>query len=345
MKHSLLQLRNLCLTLVILATAPVIALSAESLPAEKAGTIGKPQGRIAFLRDGNVWVMDANGANQQLVCEVANADGRLTWSPDGKKIVFTRSGQVNVQAPDNSGGLHKLYDLFLADMDSAYANNTLYWFPLTGDMGNRDPEWSADGNRIVFWKDMNANKVNAGEPNYQICTMDSPGILMVPQGAKTEILREDWESAEEFLIAPTMNANGDVACVSLYDMKPQGLLVLPRGEYMMSMDSVKALARKNRNCVAPAWSPDGKWLTFVNNDLKDGGLYIATPDLKEKYLVFTPPPATNMYTVAPSFSPDSKWLTFSTADGSIWICDITGTGARRLSGPGADKFPAWSKTP
>jgi Tol biopolymer transport system component len=74
-------------------------------------------------------------------------------------------------------------------------------------------------------------------------------------------------------------------------------------------------------------------------------LYIASPDLKERYLVFAPPPGTSLHTVSPSFSPDSKWLTFSTTDGSIWICDITGTGARRLSGPGDDKFSAWSKTP
>jgi len=85
-------------------------------------------------------------------------------------------------------------------------------------------------------------------------------------------------------------------------------------------------------------------LAYVNNNLNEGGLYITTPDLKEKYLVFNPPLG-NLYIlpVAPSFSPDSKWLTFSTTDGSVWICDITGNGARRLSGPGLDKFPAWSK--
>lgn len=345
MKRTLMDLMKPCLALAFVAMIPMTALPFDKLPAEKAGTIGKLQGRIAFVRDGNIWAMDANGANQQLVSEVGNADGRLTWSPDGKKIIFTRSGQVNVQAPDNSGGQHKLYDLFLADIDSVYAGMTMYWFPLTGDVGNRDPEWSVDGSKIVFWKDLNANNVNASEPNYQICIMEPPEDTLMPYKAKTKILRTDWKGAKEFLIAPTMNANGDIACVCLYDMKPQGLVVLPKDKYMMPMDSLKTLARKNLNCVAPAWSPDGKWLAYVNNDLNDGGLYIAAPDLKEKYLVFKPPPSTNMYTVAPSFSPDSKWLTFSTVDGSVWISDITGNGARRLTGPGSDKFPAWSKTP
>jgi len=338
MKHFLLEMKNACFVFALLATIPSITLSAEKMPAEKAGTIGDPQGRIAFIRDGNVWVMDAKGANQQLICEVTNADGRLSWSPDGKTIMFTRSGKVDLQAPDFSGGQHKVYDIFTASMDSAYQNNKSWWYRLTNDMGNRDPEWNASDSMVVFCKDMNANKVNAFEPNYQICTMD-------PQGENLKILREDWETVEKFLIAPTMNANGDIACVCVFQQKPQGLLVLPKGQYNIPMDSVKALALMNRDCVGPVWSGDGKWLAYINNNLNDGGLYIASADLKERYLVFTPPPSTNLNTISPSFSPDSKWLTFSTTDGSIWICDIAGNGARRLSGPGSDKFPAWSKTP
>lgn len=338
MKHSSLKLRNLCLTLAVLAAVPAPALSAENMPADRAGPIGTLQGRIAFVRDGNVWIMAASGADQELISESLNADGRLSWSPDGKKIAFTRSGNVNVQAPDGSGGVHKLYDLFVAYIDTAHANNLQFWYSLTGDMGSRGPEYSADGTRIVFWKDVNANDVNALQPNYQIYTMDS-------SGGQVEALRHDRQGIDSFLVAPSMNANGDIVCVALFNRRMQGLVVLPKENFTMSMDSVTALALKNPNCVAPAWSPDGKWLAYVNNSLDDGSLYVTTSDLKEKYLVFTPPPATGLYTVAPSFSPDSKWLAFSTTDGSIWICDITGNGARRLTGPGTDKFPAWSRTP
>ena len=337
MTKRALQKALLCLFCPLLVAMGAEA--AEKLPAADAGEIpANPVGKIAFIREGSIWMMNADGATQEKVSEVVNADGRLTWSPDGKQIVFTRAGMVDLKGPDMLGGTHKVYDLFMANLDSVYANNRLWWIRLTTDVGSRDPEWSYNSDTLVFWKDMEANRVNAVEPNYQ-------PAFMTAENAIVTLIRKDWQRMDEFLISPSRNVNGQLAAVYFFHQKAQGLVVLNPDEYMLPEDSLRARALKHPGRVAPAWSPDSKWIAFVSNNLNDPGLFITNPDQSKTYLVFVPPVGTQLYTFAPSWSPDGKWLTFSSTDGSVWISKITGEGARRLTGPGLDKAPAWSKGP
>lgn len=307
----------------------------QTLPADLAGPIPPATGQIAFARGGSVWTMDIFGGNQQLIADMGNADGRMCWSPDNANIIYTRSGVVDLQGPDLLGGKHKVYDLFIASRDTAANNNRMWWYRITSDLGSRDPQWTPD-NKIVFWKDINANQVNSPSPNYQLATIN-------PDGSGFELMRKDWQNFEdEFLISPSISKDGRLACVYFKGQKPVGLVSIPLKDVTMPMDSIAKLAEKGKGYVSPAWSPNGKWIACVNNSLKDGGLYLFSADMSQKYLVASPPAGTYLTGFAPSFSAESKWLTFSTTDGSIWVVDITGNGLRRVSGPGADKSPAWS---
>ncbi len=335
-----------CLALACTLVFVSFALCAEKMPASKAGTIGAPEGQIAFLREKNVWTMEATGAKQTKVCEVGNAEGRLSWAPDGQRIAFTRSGKATLSAPDNMGGMHKVYDIFVAYVDSGKTGNTFFWRRLTNNLGSRDPEWSVDGKSIVYYRDMNANLCDPEMPNYQVCTMDSAG-------AHVSVLRKDWQNMPEYFKNPTMNANGEIVFVHFITVKQagmqgsgfksRGLARANKSAFQIPLDSVRAMSGRKPDMVGPAWSPDGKWIAYVGNSMSNQGLFIAPADFSEEYLVFAPPPGASIYSTAPSFSPDSKWLTFGTTDGSVWICDITGNGAVRLTGPGLDGSPAWSK--
>ncbi|MFH2036882.1 MAG: hypothetical protein ABIJ45_10805, partial [Candidatus Zixiibacteriota bacterium] len=146
------------------------------LSVERTGAIGPPMGKIAFIRSGDLWVMDWDGRSQFKVVTAQNADGGLSWAPGDKRIAFPRKGTVDVHGPDNMGGQHKIYDIFIGYLDTAtVTQNTNWWYMVTGKMGSRYPQWSKDGSKIIFTHDLNANFINAMRPNYQTAWVDTAG--------------------------------------------------------------------------------------------------------------------------------------------------------------------------
>ena len=94
-------------------------------------------GRIVFrsLRDGNpeIYVMDANGGNQENLTNHPAYDGLPDWSPDGTKIAFDSY---------RDGGPSQIY---VMDADGKNV------FRLTEGRGEkRHPDWSPDGRKIAF---------------------------------------------------------------------------------------------------------------------------------------------------------------------------------------------------
>lgn len=309
---------------------------AAKLSPERAGKIGVPLGKIAFVRDGDLWVMDWDGKSQFKVVTAQNADGKVSWAPDGKRIVFTRKGLVDLKGPDNLGGQHKVYDIFIAYLDSAYAKNTNWWFRITGDMGGRYPEWSKDGNKIIFTNDLNANKVNSIMPNYQTCIIDTAG-------RSKEMPREDYNKTELNVLMPTIGLDSMNAFVIYKGFNPMGVGIASLNRKTLSEKDIGEEVKLLPKATAPAWSPDGKWIAFVDAELSKQGIYIVSPDLSERFLIYKPTVGRNLQTYPLSWSPDSKWITFATVDGSLWIIDITGNQLKQLTGPGLNLAPAWSK--
>lgn len=51
---------------------------------------GPPSGRIAFVRDGDIWTMDTDGGGAQQLTGSSAVDSQPAWSPHGRKIAFLR---------------------------------------------------------------------------------------------------------------------------------------------------------------------------------------------------------------------------------------------------------------
>ena len=119
------------------------------------------QARIAFdsNRDGNdeIYVMDADGGNQQNLSNNRQNDANPSWSPDGKRIAFmsNRDGHVHIHG-------WPTYEIYVMDADGGNQRN------LTNHP-DRDysPSWSPDSKHIAF--------ASVRDGNAEIYVMDADG--------------------------------------------------------------------------------------------------------------------------------------------------------------------------
>jgi Tol biopolymer transport system component len=88
-------------------------------------------GRIAFVRQHNVWTMEADGSSQRQL--FARRAVGPAWSPHGTRIAF-----------DNHGFFGEGGTIMVADADGSNLRE------LTQGRAFRDPRWSPTGRQIVF---------------------------------------------------------------------------------------------------------------------------------------------------------------------------------------------------
>lgn len=300
-----------------------------------ANSQSKSDGKIAFIRNDDVWLMNADGTGQRpWVAGIANAKGRLSWSPDGKKLAFARQGKVDIKYPAGGGGYHYLYDLFYAYTDSIGSTDNFY-MGFTNNLGSQSPDWAANGDLICFIFDYMANKVDATMMDYAVGLYNT-------ETQESHYLEMPEDTLDFMPLMPCISPDGSKVCFVLavldnMQLKKKGLVITPSDEIAMTSGELLEMAKKTGEASSPAWSPDGKKIAFLRTD----GVYVCDNKLENTRLV-TKPEEGLWLTGNPTWSPDSKKLAFSTSNGSIYTVNLDGSGMKRISGPGSDKNPAWS---
>ena len=207
--------------------------------------------RIVFMseRDGHVhvhgwpvceiYVMDADGGNQQNLTNDPNDDRQPSWSPDGKRIVFTswRDGLAIDRVPTS--------EIYVMDADGGNPQN------LTNHRHHdRDPSWSPDGKQIAFSATRDGHFENDFGITEEIYVMDADGKN---QQRLTENREYDWSPSwspdgQRITFMSERDGNSEIYVIDADGGNPQNLTNNPHSDaspsWLNSPFSVSPVGKK-----------------------------------------------------------------------------------------------------
>ena len=198
--------------------------------------------RIASLKaDGNVYVHNCDGTGEMQITNLSStlppgvSNQMLSWSPDGKYIVFQ---SIHEREPGNVNPL-----LYRVKADGSDLTRLTF-----GDRHDRFPVWSPDGKLIAF---------------HSNCTLKT----IIPDGSSEKTIVAAG-TAEGTGICPNTIAwspdSKQLAFVSWYDPFPEGKKNIL---YVVNSDGteLRKLVEFDE-AKSPTWSPDGKQIGIENEE-------------------------------------------------------------------------------
>ncbi len=227
-------------------------------------------GSLAFAAYGYIWILDLETRVATRLTRGAGVDSRPAWAPDGSSIAFLRddASDLDILSVDvQTGAMQALVDTDAIELDPAYSADGAFLYYSSAEAGDLDlwrlqiatrekmrltssrglerrPLPRPDGESVVF-----LDKRRGG--------IDRVVELEIGGGAERELMSQSIVSQAH----PGLSADGDTVVVNWpapenYDL---WLVDLEGG------DPIRLNARAGLP-LAPAFSPDGDWVYFVEAD-------------------------------------------------------------------------------
>jgi Tol biopolymer transport system component len=282
----------------------LLFLASGLLPTESSAQTTSPEGKIVYVKLGDIWVMDADGTNQTNLTNTPDTnEGQPAWSSDGTKIAFTGPGELN---EDGSGGLDDIYV-----MDADRSTNDATSLTDTPDFLEYRASWAPSGAQLTFVREI-PGEIISEQSDIFVMDADPATNDDAINLTQTDAREDDpaW-SPDSTKIAFSGVRNGGEEILT---MDPEG-----QNEEILTGDSFEAADR------APDWSPDGTKVVFqkqcqgvcsdaweiwgVNRD-GSGDTNLTPNDLSEEDRLVT-------QQTGPSWSPDGSEITFTRTRPSV----------------------------
>ena len=258
-----LNLTPRCLLFAMLC----VCLTSEKLWLRNA--LASNTGRVVFtsLRDGNleIYVMDADGGNQENLTNHPAYDAEPDWSPDGTKIAF-------VSGRDGDGS-----QIYVMD-----ANGKNVIRLTEGRETKGGPDWSPDGRKIAFSVDHREDYIavmGADGRNREKLVDQAKSPSWSPDGKRIAFMSQRDGANELYVIGVGglryRRVTHDLAPKLNPSFSPDGRRIAYEAHhegfhhiYVVGADGRNRvrLTHNEEGHSGPAWTPDGRIIAFYVAD-------------------------------------------------------------------------------
>jgi TolB protein len=269
------------------------------------GAPGFAATRVLFVRDGKVYRIDQDGADQQLVSSTDRQAMSPAWGADGRHFAY-----MEFQAGKGW--------LYLQEMASGKRTAV----STTGTALDFTPAFSPDGQTLAF-----SRATEDGTDLYTINVKSNCCLRRLTVGRFSDNL------------SPTFSPDGQrIAFVSTRPGLPQIYVMAADGtdQQLFAPFDYGVTGASN----APEWSPDGQSVAF-HRDVA-GTLQVFVLDVRTRTVRQLTSVGRNE---DPTWAPDSRHLAFvSDRSGyrQLWIIDLETGRIRPLLQQSGERLPAWS---
>jgi tricorn protease len=307
------------------------------------------------------WTVPAKGGIEQPMALPRGYQGKI--SPDGRRIAYRMNSSWDEERRNYRGGQNrpvwivdlKTFDLVSPpwtdskDVDPAWLGETVYFISDRDGIAN---VWSYDTSTRALTQ-------RTKFIDYDVKSLDAGGGAVVfEQSGYLHVLDPKSNKADQL----TINAAGDfpwmmtrfedvTTRMSNISLSPTGkrVLVEARGE-IFTIPEEKGDVRNITNSSGsaerqPAWSPDGKWISYFSDKSGEYKLVIESQDGVGAPREIAFQKAAFYYT--PVWSPDSTKLLYTDTNLNVWVMDVASGQSKTIGNdpwmvPQRTLAPSWS---